>query len=245
MSQLPNAPLLEVIFELRWNILIKEELQKWQYLHGDLYNLIKDKYPHRELIGPPVPVEMMLGNPVHRYRVAENDYPLVQLGPGILTVNTNDKNYSWNEYLKEIVNVIQKLFKLHKPSGDVSLNLQYVDFLTFAYSDSDILEFLSKNLKIDLRQHFYKSKSNPFVVDLGLEYKIGDDILSIVLNTGANNDVEGMILRTIVKGDKINSEIDAIIEWIENSHKVSSQLFKDMTTGDLYNHFLNDNLQTS
>ncbi|MBV6460184.1 MAG: hypothetical protein HJHJAOHD_00286 [Flavobacteriales bacterium] len=99
MSKLPNAPLVEVIFELRWKVTDKEELTKCQYLHGDLYASIKDIYNFREaLVAPEVPMELYLNIPAHRFRVAQNNYPLVQVGPGLLTLNTIDSKYNWEEF---------------------------------------------------------------------------------------------------------------------------------------------------
>jgi len=46
MSKLPNAPLIEVIFEPRWKVTDKEKLSKCQYLHGDLLSSIKDVYTY-------------------------------------------------------------------------------------------------------------------------------------------------------------------------------------------------------
>ena len=39
-------PLIEVVIELRWQI-TQNELTGIQYLYGDLYNELKDKFPHR------------------------------------------------------------------------------------------------------------------------------------------------------------------------------------------------------
>jgi uncharacterized protein (TIGR04255 family) len=60
MSKLPNAPLIEVVIELRWQITQKNELTEIQYLYGDLYNELKDKFPHRESI---IPVASNAANP--------------------------------------------------------------------------------------------------------------------------------------------------------------------------------------
>jgi len=88
MSKLPKAPLLEVIFELRWQIKQKSDLTKYQYLIGDLYSAIKKTYPVRESLAPPeVPTDILINNPVHRFRKDKNQYPLVQIGPGLLTLN--------------------------------------------------------------------------------------------------------------------------------------------------------------
>ena len=41
MSKLPKAPLVEVVFELKWDIKIKSDLDDFQYLYGDLYANLK------------------------------------------------------------------------------------------------------------------------------------------------------------------------------------------------------------
>ncbi len=80
MSKLPNAPLIEVIYELRWDVKDEQDLGKFQYLHGDLYAAKKIEYPLREiLISVDVPVGLLINNPVYRFRSKEN-YPLFQLG---------------------------------------------------------------------------------------------------------------------------------------------------------------------
>ena len=72
MSKLPNAPLLEVIFEIKWDITNKSDIAKFQYLHGDLYSNLKDKYFYRESLLPSeVPFEMVKGMPVYRFRKEE------------------------------------------------------------------------------------------------------------------------------------------------------------------------------
>lgn len=49
MSKLPKAPLLEVIFEIRWTV-TQKEVEEVKYLHGDLFPVLKNEYPHRESV---------------------------------------------------------------------------------------------------------------------------------------------------------------------------------------------------
>ena len=82
MSKLPKAPLVEVVAELRWEIISKEELAGVQYLYGDLYNELKQKYPFRESIIPiEVPIEMTINRPVHRFRAEKEDIPFFKSDP--------------------------------------------------------------------------------------------------------------------------------------------------------------------
>ncbi len=243
MSRLPNAPLLEVIFELRWNALTQEATKKWQYLHGDLYSLIRDKYPVRELINNvEVPKEILfhfqVGQPIHRFRPAQDTYPLVQLGPGLLTLNTVDRKYSWTEYSKNILDISNKFFEVHPIKDSLALNLQYFDFFSFDFENSNVLDFLSKNLKIDMKQGFQVPNRNLDSLDLGLTYNITTDSrIFIGLNKGINEGKDGLILRTMCQGKNISPKIESIHDWIEKSHEMVSQLFKDMTSGEMYESF--------
>ncbi len=60
MSKLHSAPLLEVIFEIKWAVISKSDIVDFQYLHGDLYSKLKSKYSHREsLIPPEIPIDVV------------------------------------------------------------------------------------------------------------------------------------------------------------------------------------------
>ncbi len=66
MSKLPNAPLVEVIFELRWKVDKNDELVKCQYLHGDLFAKVKETVISGKKIDvlkidPPVSPAVILG----------------------------------------------------------------------------------------------------------------------------------------------------------------------------------------
>ena len=134
MSRLPNAPLLEVIFELRWQIKEKEELNKYQFLIGDLYSSIKENYPSRESLVPPqVPTDILINNPFHRFRKGKNEYPLVQIGPGVLTLNTTDDNYFWKDFYTWSESLVTNFFDVFILENEAfKSNLLYLDFFESA-----------------------------------------------------------------------------------------------------------------
>ncbi|MDZ4758427.1 MAG: TIGR04255 family protein, partial [Bacteroidota bacterium] len=152
MSKLPNAPLVEVIFELRWKVDKNDELVKCQYLHGDLFAKVKETYTYREaLIASDMPLEFCRNLPTHRFRVAKDEYPLIQIGPGVMTVNTIDSKYIWEDYETQIINttknLIDDVYKF-RPEQNITLILQYFDILEFSFSEEDVYSFLSDNLNI-------------------------------------------------------------------------------------------------
>src|SRR3954453_16834026 len=89
-QNLPKKPLVEAWFELRWKI---DENPKRKgivsnILLGRYYDKIRTSYPApEELSAAMVPEEMIPYTARHRFRAAEMQWPLTQLGLGILTVN--------------------------------------------------------------------------------------------------------------------------------------------------------------
>jgi uncharacterized protein (TIGR04255 family) len=241
VSKLLNAPLLEVIFELRWKVTSKEDLAKCQYLHGDLFAVIKEDFKYREaLVAPEVPMELYQNFPAHRFRVAQNDYPLVQVGPGLLTLNTIDPKYIWEDFELLIQKTIQNFLKVYKfeLKDEITLALQYLDFFEFNFETNDVYAFLSNNLNTSVKQDFYNNQSHPDNLNLVFQYNTNLGSLTISIARGRNiQKKDGIVIRTAVYSKSLVPNIKLIHDWLSKSHEFCSQLFKDMTKGELYKSF--------
>lgn len=243
MSKLPNAPLVEVIFELKWDISNKNDIVDFQYLHGDLYSNLKDKYPHREnLVPPEVPFDVVRGIPVFRYRENNNTYPLIQIGPGLISVNTIDIKYFWSEFREEIINVVNILNEIYPKGKDLSLTpiLTYIDFFEYDKTKSSSLEFINANFQLNLIENFLNEDDSIIRNDLNftLNYTFKDDILSLNIRDGKiSNNKEGIVLQTKVVGKKVKYIKKELESWLDNAHELSSKTFKSLTKGDLFETF--------
>ena len=166
MSKLPNAPLVEVVFELRWKVENKEELDKHQYLHGDMYALINKEYSYRENLYPSeVPLDVLAYTPTHRFRNKKEGFPLIQTGVGLLTVNTNDEYYFWESYKDRCIETTKKLFEAFevvRSKESIITVLQYQDFLFFDFYNENVYDYLKNNLHIEIQQNFFQTKNNPY-----------------------------------------------------------------------------------
>jgi uncharacterized protein (TIGR04255 family) len=243
MSRLSNAPLLEVIFELKWSVESEEELNKCQYLHGDLYAKIREKYPHRELLVPAiVPIETYRHQPAHRFRVVSNGYPLVQVGPGILTVNTTDKKYEWKEYKQWILEAVSNLIEVYSFNTNtlLFLSLRYFDFLSFNFNEQDVYKFLSKYLHTDIQQEFYDNASLPLSTNINFNYATEFGEFLVNITKGINRGKEGLILQFNMSNKNINPDVSQIQKWLDEAHQICSDTFKNMTKGKLYETFHKD-----
>ena len=241
MSKLKSAPLLEVIFELRWNMSGSAHWEKYPYLHGDLYSQLKEKYPRRELLVPgEILHEALINKAVYRFRSKEN-YPLFQVGPGLLTLNTTDDFYEWDNYYSDIRELSSEFFKLYdfESNEKVTPSLSYYDFLDFDWDKQDVLEYLSKNLNIKITQDFYNFNMAPNALNLGIGYKthLGNFNLRIDGGMNNNNKEKGLILQFQLNGLPKDPDIDSLTSWLNDGHKLCSKLFKELTKGKLYDSF--------
>lgn len=243
MSKLPNAPLLEVVFELRWPVVTEKDFNKFNYLYGDLYSAFKEKYPVREPLPlsqtPEIPRNFLINNPLHRYRSKDN-YPLIQVGPGLLTLNTIDEKYFWEDYSKDSKELIESFFNIYEknPTDKFTPSLLYYDFFVLDMENVNVLEFVNNSLNLNINQGFLKTNENPknFVLNLSYPVKLGDLIISF--NIGKNNKNEdGLVLQTRLNGTKFDPNPNDIVNWLDEAHDFCSNSFKELTKGSLYESF--------
>jgi len=238
MSKLPKAPLLEVIFEIKWDITNNNDIVKFQYLHGDLYSILKNDYPKREnLVPAEVPIDIMKNNVMYRFK-KDTGYPLVQIGPGILTLNTIDNLYFWDNYRDEIVKVTNSLSEVFPEINQTNLflTLTYLDFFEIDIETENVIEFINSNLNLNINQTFIKNE-NTKEINLTFSYKIGDNTLILDLRNGNVNNKKGIILQTKLIGNKKKYTNTEQLEWLNNAHETCSDIFKKITTENFYNSF--------
>lgn len=239
MSKLPKAPLIEVIFEIRWSIEGEKEAQDVKYLPGDLYPLLKQEYPYREAVNPQAPVEFMLIHaPNQRFRYAKGDYPLVQVGPGIVTVNTVDAKYFWNKFEAGVMDVFDKVEKVYKFKRTLNLALTYVDLLKFDFEKDNVLRFWEEYLGLTFKQSFLAGQQAASNALLALSYPTELGTLNVTIGRGKDNKGhDGIAVTTNLISGNIEPKNSLIKDWLNKSHELSSNLFKEMTKGKLYESF--------
>lgn len=244
MSKLPNAPLIEVVFELRWNINSKTELIDFQYLHGDLYSLIKDSFPVREnLVPPDIPFEALQTIPVFRYRKDYNSYPLIQIGPGVISFNTNDDVYVWEDFKDNVNLLIDNINKIYPKFETLNktASLVYIDFFKIDKSKFNSLEFINHNFNINIVSDILPDINNKVLKEVSHTFSYIVENNSLTLNIAEGkinaNSNEGLVLQTKINSLITNLKTNELKNWVENTHKLSSDTFKSIVKENLYNTF--------
>lgn len=248
MDKLPNAPLQEVIFELRWGLgydsRSKQEMDLgFEMAQGRFQRLVQQSFPHHRRLTPPgLPLPLLSHNVVHQFWKAENTYPLLQLGPGLFSQNDTEKNYVWEgSFLPQLRESLGWLAEAYEqPLEPVFLNLRYIDAVALKdyHVQGDWLDFVAESLKIRLENHFDPGGgvlnfqiNQSFALDNG-------SALNIVVSNGRNAaDQEPVLVWQTAVIQSENLEWETLLDWAKDAHQKTRQIFESMTKGRLYDSF--------
>jgi len=251
---LKNKPLVEAIFELRWGLQESENEVKidphYKILIGSMYDKVKKKYPfHEQLPTASIPDEIAGYVVQHRFRKGEDEWPLIQIGPGVITLNYTE-GYDWGDFEKMIVYALDALFKAY-PDAENNLKidgllLRYINAIDFDYEKEDILDFLKGKMKTAIRMDkklFKNSGVNklPLAVDLRFSFPSTKPKGAVYLRfaRGKRKDTDTLTWETRVHstGEDVPKAIDKIPRWVNDAHKLTDDWFFKMVKGELLKKF--------
>lgn len=253
-QKLKNQPLIESIFEIRWNL---TEISpgtftdpNYQLLIGQLYSRIKSQYPfHEQLPTTLMPIDMAKYVIQHRFRKEKDAWPLVQIGPGILTINETEEYY-WPDFEKNIGEILTVFFDIY-PNFDSELEinrllLRYIDAIEFNYEENNIFSFLEEKMKLHLRIEDTLLSSNeiegyPYLLDLRLSFPSNHPkgALSLRFRKGQKKGADALIWETSIeslKGDTPHN-ILGIKDWLISAHNLSHKWFFESLDEGLLRRF--------
>jgi uncharacterized protein (TIGR04255 family) len=140
--KLSNAPLAEVIFELRWALENRGtgDAQLLQLGHDPAYPLLARSFPAAlkklgydtsKFVGQAnIPFSFPYTIETRFYKKA-SPFPLMQIGMGIFASNSDGKHYEWDEFKKQIlagVNALSQSYPQGFALAPVVVDLKYVNF---------------------------------------------------------------------------------------------------------------------
>jgi uncharacterized protein (TIGR04255 family) len=244
---------VEAIFEVRWQL---KEIQpglvsdpNYSLLIGSLYQRLRQKYPfHQALPTALIPNEMVSGIVQHRFRKAKEKWPVVQLGPGIFTVNQT-KGYTWVDFKQRVIEGVNALFETHPNVQELNiqtLGLRYINAIAIDFEHDDIFQFLKEQLKIDISLHSRLFEDTPVKrTPLEFDYKFSfactkpKAIIKLRLARGKQQQTDALIWETIIETDSNGlPELPLQLEgWLEDAHDVIEDWFFKLIKGDLEKRF--------
>jgi uncharacterized protein (TIGR04255 family) len=262
--KLPNAPLSEVVFELRWELEGAESVPI-QLRRDPAYPLLAYQFAEeakrhgfpiqRDLSGQqPSP----LGHSIqYRYfRAADVPFPLWQIGPGIFAYNEST-DYEWNSYRESLQQALNALLTSYPKTKafrmrPIHLELRYVDVFDHdLLGHTDLEKFLQRDttLSIDINDFFYRDNfDGPFVGRLDIRRRLKtdrDSYFNMVVSTGESDGRTALILISKVfkqsdnmdLGNQARFILGRILKWTDIAHDLTHNFFWDLIGDELMRKF--------
>ena len=242
-KMLKNSPLIEVIFEMRWELVEIAPMQlvdpNYKLMVGQLFERLKDTYPYYEqLPASSIPDEAAAYIVQHRFRKDKDKWPLVQVGPGIVTLN-NVEQYSWSDFEKRILQLINALFDAYsntdfelRPS---SLLLRYINGVELD-GDEDIISFLNQNFRMNVNideKIFTKTSVSSLPLGADLRFYFPCDqpkgTVNLRFAQGKKDSKDSLIWELQMQGaySAVKSQQE-IIQWCVQAHETLEYAFFGM-----------------
>lgn len=252
-KELKNKPLVEAILEVRWQLQGTPPGPQidphYKLLLGRLFDRMLKDYPeHEQLPTANIPDELVGHVVQHRFRVAANSWPLVQVGPGIFTMNST-ADYKWGDFRPRVLSAIEKLYDAHPKVGDLKITnliLRYIDAVEFDYGTGNTFAFLNDNLKVNisLPDNLFKDtsvheKPDSLISQFAFKCEKPNGIINIRFATGQKQNVPAVIWETTVEsaGDDLPEIPKAFEGWLDAAHEITDDWFFKMIEGDLERRF--------
>ena len=247
-ENLPNKPLVEAILEIKWGQ-PNEPDSAYPVMVGRLYERVRDKYPAIEdLPITQIPPNMTVHVVRHRFRAADGQWPLVQIGPGVVALNDTE-NYTWPDFRARAMELHPQVKESHPNPGALqitSLKLQYIDAVEFDYNKADVRQFLKDKMHIALSvpNVLFEGKpitDQPTNTVVVLEFATGEPRgrAQLRVSTGKKNDMPAIVWHTSLwsdQGDAARAWAD-LEPWLEGAHSILHHWFFALIQGDLLEEF--------
>jgi len=258
-ERLKNAPLVEVIVEVRW---APKEPQpsrgfdlNYNLLVGKLSEVFRDKYPEYEALpNLEVPARLAAENHLvqHRLRASKEGWPLIQVGPTVFTINQTEE-YDWdNEFRQRAIQDVERFFEAYPKREEMAVQsvlLRYIDAIKFDWAEKSLWEFLREELHsaLVLPDALYADTGvdpKPEALDFRASFRCDSPAgkVHLRLASGQSRGEKALILETMVEsaGDNVPELPSRFEPWIDDAHRITSDWFKRLTKGKLYRSFQGD-----
>lgn len=252
-KQLANKPLVEAIFELRWALVSQspghETDPHYKLLLGRLFDRLQSGYPEHEQLPTANFPDELVGHVVqHRFRSGRDQWPLIQVGPGILTVNST-ADYVWKDFCIRTVNAVDTLHDAHPKVGELKVSkliLRYIDAVEFDDSKENAYAFLRDYLKVSaaLPPNLFdgtgvEDRPQLFAWQSAFKCSAPKGRVSIKFATGKKDDKPAIVWETTIQttGDDVPAMPIEFQAWLDAAHTITDDWFFKLIAGELEKRF--------
>lgn len=245
-----RPPLVESMFELRWNASAGDNVfDEYRLSLGRVFEKLKVRYPRHERLVE-LPRELYFATPPARAVVFDRfmpvgaqgqlGYPLVQYGPGVATVNSDNTAYDWRGRVQpEIENTYAMLVGVHDGLAErvESVLLRSLDLFDLP-NDAAAREFLTKRLRIKVESVIDESNAvanATAIPSYACVWRIPDGPITLRVTAGWGQAAgrTGVLLdiSSEVAGDVLRNR--GLKATVELGHKLIGDAFFALLSGEL------------
>lgn len=236
-NKLKNAPLKEVILEVTWEESIDEFGNKFdkgfELAQGSFFEKIKSSFPiHKKLTNNNQ--SLIYGNPIHQYWTQETEWPVIQHGQGILTINQVEEKYTWNDFKDLVIVIIEELNKSYSSLLKFnSITLEYLDAFDLN-KETDLFNFIENKLQTSVNTK-YELPGELSNIKINRRYTQPNGAwLDINISDAVNNiDDNNAIIMLTTATKEITKECE-IFNELESLHDLCSNVFKTILDKQFY-----------
>ena len=242
-----SPPLVEVIAEVHWHIerlsTIPDGGVDPQF--SGLVTKLEQALPSagfpvvERLVPPQVPVELLADKPIVRFWTRDKTWPLIQVGPGIMTVNIVPPYEGWRAFKPTIVQALEQL-STHYPLADSLLKieraeLRYIDAFTKRNGFTTYPKFVNERLgfQITLPMGIAKSTNHPpeesvsWAADISFPIRdVANNFGVVRIRPGTVNDQSAAVMECAVRWNDPNGiPFSDLSTWYDKAHQHVSDWF--------------------
>ena len=249
---LESPPLVEALLEIKWDL---QEITPgvfrdpgFSVAHLKFYEQVKADFGFIEpLPSLQVPDELTAYINKYRYRVGEGQWPLVQIGPGIATLNFTSP-YDWESFLQRARKLIPDLLTAYEGFNLTfsSVLLRFINAEPFDYENQDLLKFMEENLNTKFYPPVGPQTTSTIRgikgANWALQYELvqlqGTGVLRFSTGVGPEG-TKSVIWEQLIQstGDQVpqpdGKENAEIINWLRLAHDIIEEWFLSITKGKL------------
>lgn len=261
--KLSKNSLIEAWIEIKWK-LVESTIpnffvdESFPFALGVFFDKVKDRYPFtEELDSSKAPIGMLPGRPQYRFRKGKDLWPLLQLGPGIATLNLS-KPYDWSIFKTEAIYLRSQLLSAYGLKGLKvdSLILKYRNAYPCDYSSGNLQSFLAQklNTQIILPKYIPGDVANikqPVAANLLFNFVLTDPISTgtVRFASGENREKVGAIekkqevviweFEIISRNDETApfEDENTFAIWLDKAHAVIHEWYFSSVDGGIFSEF--------
>lgn len=248
---LRKPPLIEAILEVRWpfeadprNLMPDPGLKMMQ---ARFFDRLSNDFTYQPLPLASVPDAVAVGNVQYRWSSVRHRGLLIQLGPGVMTVNHVDgPAYVWDSFKNECRSAVELLESASpvKPFSATAISFRYINAIPFDSAKQDTFEFLRTKLHTpfsppsDVLPRRIDPKASNLQSQTSFMCSNPRGRISLAF-ANVYQPEEKFVWQILFdsQGPDVPPFPDGIASWLKDAHGIIDEVFWNMIRGDLESAF--------